>query len=65
MEVNRIRRALAACQAQWAKSKASLQKDNSFLSNWLRLLVTLEQYIPYKPDTARKNMLTNLITRNA
>ena len=64
-EANGIRKALNARQAQWAKSKASLQKDNSFLSDWLQLLTKLEEYVPYRADTAKKNMLTKLIKRNA
>jgi len=64
-EANTIRKALSTCQAQWAKAKSSLQKDVAFLSHWLKLLTKLEEYVPYRPDTAKKNMLTKLIKRNA
>ena len=64
-EANGIRKALDTRQARWAKSKTSLQKDNSFLSGWLQLLTKLEEYVPYSADAAKKNMLTKLIKRNA
>ena len=64
-EANTIRKALGAYQARWRDEKASLQKDVPFLSHWLELLTKLEEYVPYRPDTAKKNMLTKLINRNA
>lgn len=64
-DANTIRKALGTCQAQWRDAKASLQKDVSFLSHWLKLLTKLEEYVPYRPDTAKKNMLIKLIQQNA
>jgi hypothetical protein len=63
-EANRIRKGLDFCQEKWLKGKTVLQNDVSFLRQWLQLLQKLEEYIPYKPDTARKNMLTKLIGRS-
>jgi hypothetical protein len=65
MEANKTRKSIAACQKEWAASKASLKKDTPFLSRWLQLLTSLEEYVPHKPDTAKKNMLMKLIKRNA
>ena len=53
--------ALEDCRQQWALSKASLKGDRAFLSNWLSLLVEREEYIPYRPNTATKNMLRRLL----
>jgi hypothetical protein len=64
-ESNSIRKDLKALQEQWARSKSSLKKDKQFLSRWLQALVRLEEYVPHRPDTARKNMLARLIGRNA
>ena len=50
---------------QWAKSKKMLCQDLVFLQNWLNLLLRLEEYVPYKPNIAIKNMLTKLIEKNA
>lgn len=60
-ESNRIREALRDCESQWAESKPRLQGDKDFLSRWSALLVALEAYVPYRPDTAKKNMLGKLL----
>lgn len=63
MEANGIRQRLEACQKRWAVSKNALRTDVGFLSGWLELLTKLEEYVAYKPDTARKNMLMKLLNR--
>ena len=60
-ETHRIRQSLQDCEEQWSASKAELQMEKPFLSRWLDLLNQLETYVPYKPDTARKNMLGKLL----
>lgn len=60
-ESHRIRDMLLECEEQWAEGKSKLQVDKSFLSRWSELLVALEAYVPYKPDTAKKNMLAKLL----
>lgn len=49
------------CEQQWKESKVLLKNDVHFLSNWLRLLIRREEYVPYRPNTAIKNMLRNLL----
>ncbi len=61
LESNRIRAALRDCEEQWSLSKAQLQADEIFLGRWLGLLLALEKYVPYKPDTGKKNMLSKLL----
>ena len=65
MEANRIKKNLDAHQKRWAESKNTLRKDAGFLSAWLELLTKLEEYVAYRPDTARKNMLKKLLKENA
>jgi hypothetical protein len=60
-ESHRIRVALGECEDQWVASKSSLAVDKAFLNKWLELLVRLEEFVPYKPDTAKKNMLGKLL----
>ncbi|ABM93334.1 zinc-ribbon domain-containing protein [Methylibium petroleiphilum] len=60
-ESHQIRAALEDCEEQWSAGKPQLQSNKPFLSRWLELLVALEAYVPYKPDTAKKNMLTKLL----
>jgi hypothetical protein len=60
-ESHRTRAALAECDRRWASAKAALQRDAFFLQQWLELLIVLERYVAYKPDTARKNMLRKLL----
>ena len=61
LESNRIRAALRDCEEQWSLCKAQLQAAKIFLGCWLGLLLALEKYVPYKPDTAKKNMLSKLL----
>ena len=56
-----IRSELAACTRRWEDSKASLAADKEFLTHWLELVELLEKYVPYRPDTAKKNMLRRLL----
>ena len=44
------------------ESRKRLERDVGFLTRWLDLQKTLEAYEPGKQDTARKNMLTKLIS---
>jgi hypothetical protein len=60
-ESHRIRNMLVECEERWAEGKAKLQTDKSFLTHWSELLAALEEYVPYKPDTAKKNMLAKLL----
>lgn len=60
-ESNQIRALLSDCASSWAASKRELLHDGAFLKNWLQLLVCLEEYVPYKPDTAKKNMLKKFL----
>jgi hypothetical protein len=62
LESHRIRNELQDYEERWAKSKAKLQVDKAFLFRWLELLTLLEAYVPYKPDTARKTMLSKFLT---
>lgn len=57
----KVRKELAGCVEQWADSKANLAKDKAFLIRWLELLELLEKFVPYRPDTARKNMIKRLL----
>lgn len=56
-----IDKEVEACEANWALSKVSLRKDKEFLSRWLQLLISKEEYVPYRPNTAAKNMLQKLL----
>jgi hypothetical protein len=58
---HRVRAELEDCARQWEGGKAELQRNRAFLARWLELLVLLEEYVPYKPDTAKKNMLNKLL----
>ena len=60
-ESNQIRAALVNHEAMWAESKKSLQHDSKFLHGWLEQLVKLEEFVPYKPDSAKKNMLQKML----
>ena len=60
-EAHRIREALQSCEEKWAQSKKDLKTDRGFLSGWLEQLNLLETYVPFKRDTARKNMLSKLL----
>jgi len=60
-ESNRIRAALRTCEEAWTLSKVELKTDEAFLGRWLQLLLQLEQYVPCKPDTAKRSMLSKLL----
>ena len=64
-EADRTRKNLDACRKRWAESRNALRRDAGFLSGWLALLVKFEEYVAYKPDTARKNMLKKLLKEHA
>ncbi|MEO8002395.1 MAG: zinc-ribbon domain containing protein [Arenimonas sp.] len=53
---------LESNQAKWATTKTILKTDKAFISGWLSLLLEQETYVPYRHDTARKNMLRNLLS---
>jgi len=61
---NQIAAGLSKAEQEWAESKQSLQLDKVFLDRWARLLDERDQYVPYRTDTAKKNMLARLL-RNA
>jgi hypothetical protein len=56
-----IARELGVNAERWAREKPELTKDREFLEAWLRLLEQQEQYVAYRPDTAKKNMLRKLL----
>ncbi|MFZ6847799.1 zinc-ribbon domain containing protein [Undibacterium sp. RuRC25W] len=56
-----IRKELVGCAEQWEDSKTNLAKDKVFLTSWLELLELLEKFVPYRSDTARKNMIKKLL----
>lgn len=60
-ESHQVRDMITGCESQWAAAKSTLQHDKEFLGRWLSLLTHLEQFVPYKPDTAKKNMLKSLL----
>ena len=60
-----IAKDIRACEEKWAESKNSLKNDADFLSHWLQLLLSREAYVPYKPNTAAKNMLRKLLDEKA
>jgi hypothetical protein len=64
-EANAIKAEIKQHEEKWAMSKDALKNDAAFLDEWLRLLVRLEEYHPYKADSAKKNMLRKLLERNA
>ena len=59
-----VERDIGACEEQWAESKSSLRGDREFLTRWLNLISAREQYVPYRPNTAAKNMLGKLIAES-
>ena len=65
MEMNRIKKDLDSRQKRWSSSKGTLRKDAGFLAQWLEALTRLEEYVPYRPDTAKKSMLKKLLKGNA
>jgi hypothetical protein len=59
---NAIAAELDRCQSQWNESKPLLSKNREFLSHWLALLTERDEYVAYKPDTAKINMLKDLLS---
>jgi Probable zinc-ribbon domain len=59
---NEIKSQLRLNEETWSASKHAKTRDREFLEAWLALLEELEQYVPYRPDTAKKNMLTKLLS---
>lgn len=60
-ESNEIAGRIRSCEELWADSKEALKNNFEFLSEWLNLLARHEEYVPYKPNTAIKNMLEKLL----
>jgi hypothetical protein len=56
-----IARELETFEGRWSSEKPVLRRDKEFLARWLHLLQVREEYVAYKPDTAKKNMLKNLL----
>lgn len=61
VESNRLKSDLTEKETLWASSKQELRVNAKFLAEWLDLLLGLEHYVRYKPDTAKKNMLKKLL----
>jgi len=62
-DANKLKNRLASYQQKWLESKSELSSDKDFLNDWLNALVELESYVPYKHDTAKKNMLKKLLDK--
>lgn len=58
---NQIAAELSKFEQDWAESKQALQLDKAFLERGARLLDERDQYVPYRSDTAKKNMLARLL----
>jgi len=58
---NAISKAMAECESQWAAAKNSLRRDKPFLERWAKFLDERDEYVPYRADTAKKNMLAKLL----
>jgi hypothetical protein len=58
---NAISNEMTECESSWAASKSSLRRDKQFLERWSALLEEGEEYVPYRSDVARKNMLAKLL----
>ena len=56
---------ITSCKGQWAQKKRHLRSDADFLSRWLQLLVSRKEYVPYRIDTATRNMLRKLLRQAA
>jgi Probable zinc-ribbon domain len=59
---NDINGELRGYEHVWSESKPAKARDPAFLASWLALLNELEEYVPYRADTARKNMLAKLLS---
>ena len=60
-----IGRDIRSCEQQWKESKESLRFDASFLTRWLHLLSSREEFVPYRANIAAKNMLRKLLDQMA
>lgn len=58
---NQISSELREIERTWAGSKGMLRSDRPFLERWLWLLTERDEYVAYRSDTAKKNMLTKLL----
>lgn len=58
---NQIATELSKCEEDWAGSKHDLRRDREFLERWSQLLDERDQYVPYRSDSAKKNMLAKLL----
>ena len=56
-----VARELENFERRWSEEKSVLRTEKEFLARWLDLLQVREKYVPYRPDTAKKNMLKNLL----
>jgi hypothetical protein len=56
-----ILKELAECESSWASAKSTLRRDRPFIERWAKLLDERDEYVPYKTDVARKNMLAKLL----
>lgn len=59
---NDISDELAKLERAWAESKQSLRVDRPSLERWLTLLNERDEYVPYREDSAKKNMLKKLLS---
>ena len=58
---NAIAAELARCEALWATEKVRLRTDRAFLESWAKLLEERDEYVAYRADVAKKNMLAKLL----
>lgn len=56
-----ITKHLKTFEERWRAEKPALRKNKEFLAAWLKLVEAREEYVAYKPDTAKKNMLRKLL----
>ena len=59
---NQIAAELSKYEEDWVESKEVLRRDRAFLEQWSRLLDERDQYVPYRSDSAKKNMLAKLLS---
>jgi hypothetical protein len=64
-QLNEIAAAIRVCEERWASSKDKLKNDLGFLSEWLGFLNRRDEYVPYRSNTAIKNMLLKLIEQSS
>ncbi|WP_369820779.1 zinc-ribbon domain containing protein [Rhizobacter sp. Root1221] len=58
---NAIAAELLRCEASWSTAKSTLRADRAFLENWAKLLEERDEYVAYRADVAKKNMLAKLL----